>query len=72
MSAADSKLLKKAKNFFDDKQKPKIRIASLYSILEFPDAETSRFFKEHDLSIITVLMEYFQIRCDKIKSNFHK
>ncbi|KAJ3326385.1 E3 ubiquitin-protein ligase bre1 [Blyttiomyces sp. JEL0837] len=64
------KLLKKAKPFFDEKQKAKNRLNALCVYLDASaDADQARFFQDHDVPIYSVLKESFWYIVDKIKGD---
>ena len=65
----DPKILKKAKALFDDKQKLKVRIATLQSLLDslYGPEEEGRVFREYDSTIHALVAEYVHVRMDKVR-----
>ncbi|KAL2913609.1 hypothetical protein HK105_206911 [Polyrhizophydium stewartii] len=61
------KLLRRARPFLDEKQKPKQRLKSLVSFLEgAPVADQARFFQEHDNAVFAVALDCFSYRVSRI------
>ncbi|CAI2173211.1 18255_t:CDS:10, partial [Funneliformis geosporum] len=62
------KLLKKAKVFLDQKQKPKARIASLWSVLDVAnELDQAQFFQQNSEDVFDVVYNSFVNQVDKIK-----
>ncbi|CAB4411161.1 unnamed protein product [Rhizophagus irregularis] len=64
----DEKLLKKAKIFLDAKQRPKARIASLWSFTDFTsEFDQAQFFQQNAEDVFDVIYKSFMNQVDKIK-----
>ncbi|CAG8560430.1 13284_t:CDS:2 [Funneliformis mosseae] len=62
------KLLKKAKNFLDHRQRPKSRIASLWSFIDVSiEFDQAQFFQQHAEEVFDVIHKSFMSQVDKIK-----
>ncbi|CAJ0835038.1 9335_t:CDS:10 [Entrophospora sp. SA101] len=62
------KLLKKAKLFFDQKQKPKTRATSLWNFIDVTnDLDQAQFFQEHAEDVFDVVLNLYRSQIEKIK-----
>ncbi|CAG8526097.1 24048_t:CDS:10 [Dentiscutata erythropus] len=62
------KLLKKAKIFLDQRQKPKARITSLWSFIDVTnELDQAQFFQEHAEDVFDVVYKSFMGQVEKIK-----
>ncbi|CAG8501724.1 8669_t:CDS:10 [Funneliformis caledonium] len=62
------KLLKKAKIFLDIKQRPKARIASLWSVIDVAnELDQAQFFQQNSGDVFDVVYSSFMSQVDKIK-----
>ncbi|PKC73960.1 hypothetical protein RhiirA1_437238 [Rhizophagus irregularis] len=62
------KLLKKAKNFLDHKQRSKARITSLWNFIDVTnELDQAQFFQQHAEDVFDVLYKSFMGQVDKIK-----
>ncbi|KAJ3191793.1 Ral GTPase-activating protein subunit alpha-2 [Irineochytrium annulatum] len=60
--------LKKARGFLDDKQRPKHRMASLFSFMDSAtEQDQARFYQDHDAQIFGVMLDTFNHQVEKIR-----
>ncbi|KAK9718834.1 hypothetical protein K7432_005190 [Basidiobolus ranarum] len=62
------KLLKKAKPFFDERTKPRLRLLALWNLLDLADdLDQAVFFQEHAEKIYSAIYNSFITQADKIR-----
>ncbi|ORX82164.1 hypothetical protein K493DRAFT_92663 [Basidiobolus meristosporus CBS 931.73] len=62
------KLLKKAKPFFDERNKPRLRLLALWNLLDLADdLDQAVFFQEHADKIYSAIYNSFITQADKIR-----